>query len=191
MTALAISTDSTRIVTGDALGRISMWNLTTGKLVETKTESSAAITAVVFTPDGSGIISAVRDEIRRWEIANQKKYPALAAQKDKTFTSLALSVDGRFLAAGDRAGTLYVWDVRKWEKVWECAAHTQGISALWLSANGDTLATASLDFTMKLWDVNKKTILKTFGAHEGHRRKVTAVAFTPNAKEVITADEDG
>src|SRR5207249_10070758 len=54
--------------------------------------------------------------------------------------------------------------------------------------SGSLIATASRDHTAKIWDLKSQRELATLG---GSEQKVSAVAFTPDEKSVLTLSGDG
>jgi WD40 repeat protein len=74
--------------------------------------------------------------------------------------AVAFVGSSRRLAAGNRDGQLYVWDLPDGppsaEPLWPARrleGHTNGISRLAATADGKTLISASLDRTIRLWDM--------------------------------------
>ena len=68
------------------------------------------VTSVLFTPDGSKIISAGEDKtIRIWDAHNHKLLITLTAHQE-TVQCLSLSPDGHHLASGSKEA-ICVWDM--------------------------------------------------------------------------------
>jgi WD40 repeat protein/serine/threonine protein kinase len=66
---------------------------------------------------------------------------------------LALSPDGRLLAAGSNDGIVKLWDTERWEEVRAFPAHGGHIHRVAFSPCGKHLATTSWDKTVRVWDV--------------------------------------
>jgi WD40 repeat protein len=66
--------------------------------------------------------------------------------------SVALSVDGAFLAAGTTQGELRLWRVADRTPLLAVQGHTSAIYGLALSANGRLLASGASDGTVRLWE---------------------------------------
>lgn len=75
--------------------------------------------------------------------------------------ALAYSRDGRWLATGDEAANIFLWDARTGRRLGEmprdAAGHARGIQALAFSRDGRTLASVGKDDVIILWDVQERT----------------------------------
>jgi WD40 repeat protein len=96
----------------------------------------------------------------RWQLAFEGEWP----------TSVAFLGNGRHVAAGNRAGQIYVWDLPEtppkvdkeakdetppnFAPVRRLDGHTNGISHLLSTVDGNTLISSSLDGTIRYWEVN-------------------------------------
>ena len=74
---------------------------------------------------------------------------------------LAISRDGRMVAAGNSLGTVKVWQPETGEELVELLAHRSELQGLAFSPDGSTLAT-SAEGSVKLWDVTAGEQLATF-----------------------------
>jgi serine/threonine protein kinase len=63
---------------------------------------------------------------------------------------LALSSDGRLLAAGGSDGSLKIWDTQRWEEIHSLQAHSGHIHRVAFGARGRYVATAAWDGTAKV-----------------------------------------
>src|SRR6266511_1468886 len=93
---------------------------------------------------------------------------------------LALSSDGRRLAAGGEGGLTIVWDVASRRNVFERRGHgaTQ-IYTVALSPDGGMLATGGGDAATRLWKTDSGELLHTF---DFAGKWVRAVQFSPDGK---------
>jgi WD40 repeat protein len=116
-----------------------------------------AVGRLAFAPDGKTlVVSCVAGgashvivcdadsgrEIRRLELG----VPA---------SGLALSPDGKLLAAGTRDGTIVLWDPKSGASRGTFAAHAALVARLAYAPDGRTLASATFDGMIKLWWVGK------------------------------------
>jgi serine/threonine protein kinase/WD40 repeat protein len=122
--------------------------------------------------------------------------------------SLAVSPDGRYLAAGTGffpiqwpspksvpgkgrvAGKVYVWDLETLEQIAELNGHEQfGVNDLAFSPDGRTLASASNNVI--LWNVETFQKRETISWLNSDLRSVWSVDFSPDGKTLATASDDG
>lgn len=108
-------------------------------------------------------------------------------KQGRPVTALAVSPDGKLLAAGDGIGAkdqaIIVWDVSPVRPRFVLRGHSGMISGLSIAHENVALVSVSFDGTMKLWDL--KTGLNLGGAvREG--KSFTDVAFLAGKQSVIT-----
>jgi len=154
---------------------------------------------VVFTPDGRSLVSASDDkQIRVWDIETGRTERTLRGQigagsEGKIF-AMALSKDGRWLAAGGFMGSdteyqdaIRLYDYPTGKLVALLKGHTNVVNALAFSPDSRYLVSGSTDKKAILWDVSKKRRMHTLQGHTDH---IYAVAFTPDGKRVVTGSDD-
>ena len=71
--------------------------------------------AVTFSANGKYLLSGGEGGVRMWQVEDGKQMATMEARK---VYSLAASKDGRWIAAGGKAGTVYVWDAETREQAW-------------------------------------------------------------------------
>src|SRR5262245_4679968 len=92
--------------------------------------------------------------------------------------SVAFTADGKFLASGDEAGTIKLWEVASGKELVSFEAHRSRVWSLAFSLDGKTLASAGDDWKLRLWEVPSRRLRADL---EGHTRPVTAVAVSRSA----------
>ena len=97
--------------------------LTVGQEASLLTEINGGndIRAVAFAADGEYLVSGGRNDVRVWRVKDGKQMATLEA---KYVWCLAVSKDGRWIAAGTWLGDVVVWDTKTYEKVF---SHRDGI----------------------------------------------------------------
>ena len=108
---------------------------------------------VLFSPDATLLAVDTQKNyqsgIRVWEIETGRKLLAKSGFEAYWTRALAFSPSGEYLASGDEAANLQVWDIAEGESViWE--TYPTGIQSLAFSPNGDYLAVGLWDATIQV-----------------------------------------
>src|SRR5438552_596335 len=102
MGALAFSPDGNVLCTGSYKGTISLWDTRTGQELGQLAGHSLYVDVVAFAPDGRLLASVSHDgSARLWDLDARKEVRSLPVPYG---VALALSRDGRTLAAGGEEG---------------------------------------------------------------------------------------
>jgi WD40 repeat protein len=161
----------------------------------------AAINDIAFTPDGKQLVSASDDKtIRVWSLQTGKTervlYGEMEAGESGKIASMAISPDGKWLAAGVRSNpektdnfAIRLYDFASGAIVTLLKGHKQPVVALAFSPNSKYLISGSEDNRAMLWDIAKQSRIDP--PLLGHDAPIRAVAFAPDNKQFVTGDDDG
>src|SRR5262249_48135027 len=118
--SVAFSPDGTKVASGCGDGAVRVWEAATGKEVVSLAAHHYFVSALVFSPDGKVLISRGRDDtpgpyggagvIRVWDLATGKELRQFKGL-DHGGGVIALSADGKTLAAGGYGTTIFLWDL--------------------------------------------------------------------------------
>ena len=104
-------------------------------------------------------------------------------------SAVALSNDGRLLAAADTEGHLVLWGLSDRVVRWrQATAHRGIISGLSFSPDGETLASAGRDGVIHLWQVTTGNRTRSL---KGHGDWINQVAFSPDGAWLASGSDDG
>ncbi len=103
---------------------------------------------------------------------------------------VTFSPDGRVLAAADRNGGTYLWDIaasRLAAVYTDPGSGYSGVDSATFSPNGKMLATADSNGSAYLWDMATGRLTATL-TRPGRKGSLSSVAFSPDGKVLATAD---
>jgi WD40 repeat protein/serine/threonine protein kinase len=109
-----------------------------------------------------------------------------------TIAAIALSPDGKWLASRSEADTIHVWDASTGHEraLLKGPRFLDNAGPLVFSPDGTLLAAAYLhDSCIQLWDTDSWT--ERVQLDEKGGRHTTALAFAPDSKTLVSADQDG
>jgi WD40 repeat protein len=162
---------------------VQIWDTSTSLLLHTLPAHHKEVYALEFAPDRRTLISASGDRtLLIWDISSLSGATCTeplpnrtlsvrndASHPDTGICALAVSPDGRHVAAGAINGTVRVWDLQGEGTITaEWNAHAKAVYGARFILQGAGLVTASLDRTLKRWDLGSPdvTCLRTL---EGHK----------------------
>ncbi len=188
--SVAFNPEGTRLASGDAKGKISLWQVKDGEsLNPLKGHNDDWINSVAFSPDGKTLASASDDKtVKLWDVDTGECLRNLTEHTDWV-TSVAFSPDGKTLASGSEDKTVRIWDVNTGECLHTLKEHIGRIWSVAFSTKDkdNILASGSEDQTVKLWDVNTGKCLQTLS---GHNETIRSVAFSTKDNILASSSED-
>jgi eukaryotic-like serine/threonine-protein kinase len=179
ITCIGLSSDACYLVTGHPRGKVTIWDLGTGRARATMNpEAQHEVCALRISPDGGLVAAAVRTGggVRLWDVASGTLRATLVGHLGAV-RSLAFSPDGSALATAGTDGTIRVWSTANGLEQVALAGHSGEVQSLALSPDGKTLASGGEDGTVKLWHTRTWQELMSLDAH---RRGVRFLAFSPD-----------
>jgi WD40 repeat protein len=182
-----------RLSTGDT-GRLHFWGTTPPRL--TKSVPTGEVYAIVPTPDGSKVgvwaaRPAVGDTVRNnaYEVYDAKgDLLATMTDKGRDVRSATFTPDLAWAVAGDKEGTLRVWDLAKKERIggdWPLFARS--FTDLGVTADKKYLVAADEEGTVKIAEIEKRNVVLSGRAHKGG---VAALLVSPTGTTFFTIGND-
>ena len=143
-----------------------------------------------LTLNTHGTLIGVADREGRlavWDVKSKQKMDTQSGY------AIAFSPDGRLYVTGSADGTVSLWDAKTRKHKKFVVKHPQSVRAVAFSADGGTLASASSDGQIRLATIDVSDVQRDpreiqFGPHVGNIRQVV---FTPDARHLVTANQNG
>ncbi len=145
------------------------------------------ISGLVFTSDGSHLITASWDgSVKLWDMSSYELVKNILRQKERV-RSLALSPDDMYVHVGLHSGVIRSISVENTRNRSELNAHSDIVSALAVSPSGEYLVSGSWDRTIKVWNVEDSLLYVSAKLRTG----ITSLAWSRNEGLFFSADFSG
>jgi WD40 repeat protein/serine/threonine protein kinase len=194
--AVAFSPDGKYLVTGNAHGKLQVWDARNGSPVGTlgTHDRKMRVRGVAFSHDGLHLASAGTGgdgKVYLWDatrLEEKQEGRTLNAQNRGNGLTVAFSPDGRRLVTGGEKHTAKIWDVETGRKLITLEGHNGDVCAVAFSPDpgGRWVASAGEDSTVKVWDSHTGELLKSF---RGHTALVGTLAFL-DGQTLISGSRD-
>ncbi len=187
--SIALSPDGQTLASSSQDSTIKLWNLNTGRLLQTLFEDDdlGSTWSVAISPDGQTLASGSSDQtIKLWNLQTGELRRTLSGHTD-TVRSVAISPDGQTLASGSGDQTIKLWNLQTGELRRTLSGHTDRAISIAISPDGQTLASGSTDNTIKIWNLQSGESLHTLSGHQSH---VNSVAIAADGQTFASGSED-
>jgi WD40 repeat protein len=141
--------------------------------------------SIAFTPDGRQLLLAGAVVVRRWDTESGRELRPLTGPS-QSVEAIAISEDGRLLAAASREETVWLWDLARGQPLQPLTGHAGRVLAVAFSPDGRYLAAGGLS-DLKIWDLTTRRERLTLS---GHPDWIGAIAFSRNGR-VLAAGGGG
>ncbi|MBA3393851.1 MAG: protein kinase [Deltaproteobacteria bacterium] len=191
LTAARFSPDGTRLVTTSTDRTARIWHGQVGDTVERLAghDGTVAVTGARFSPVEPILFTASQDAtIRVWQFENGQARSTIFAKSDHALWSLAISRDGKMIAAGAVDGTIGIWDTRTRRQLHTLRGPSATFSVVAFDPSATVLASGAADGVVSLWDLTNGQKLADLPTE--NRKAVNMVAFDPRGRQLAVGRVD-
>ena len=110
------------------------------------------VNQVVFSPDGSRVVTASSDAVWLWDAQSGREIPVME-QHLNVINQIALSPDGSRIVTVSDDKTARLWDVQSGHEIAVLKGHGGAVNQAVFSPDGSRIVTVSEDGTARLWNV--------------------------------------
>ncbi|MGF1495160.1 MAG: WD40 repeat domain-containing protein [Microcoleaceae cyanobacterium] len=188
--AIDITPDNQKVVIGGSKGVIGIYQLNTGKLLQSLSGQNGEnnISAVKVSPDGQKLIAGSdKGKLIIWNLRNSKKL-AEVSNDNHGVLSISISSDGTKAAIGydNKRVKILTLETSETESLKQFTlkpllGHSSRVNGVSISSDNGKIVSGSDDKTMRVWDVSSQA--------EIHQNKdeeeVFSVAFIPRSETII------
>lgn len=207
--SLAISPDSTRVLSGSSDGILIEWSLASLQCLQVFRGHQDSIRDVDYHPEGQEVLSASKDgTIKQWSVSTGKCLqtfksilPDLDENEKEQFLAVAYHPNGRSFFSGsvlynqnsrkysakDEAGVLKEWSVETGELVKNY--DQQMVNTLAFSPCRKKFVAGSLHGQLQEWSLETKNRIQSFRvpAKKRIRAKIYDVSYSPGGQHILVA----
>ncbi|NWF70553.1 MAG: hypothetical protein HXY40_15805 [Chloroflexi bacterium] len=178
-------------------GEIRLWDLTMNGLLAVlqppidnvgRGVVDETVNRLVFSPDGSVLASANRDEtVNLWDVESGELITTLY-EHTGWVESVTFNYNGTLLASGSDDDTVRIWDLRSEDPPHILRDDMADVIDVLFSPDSRLLVAASADGRVRIWDAASGVLLTYL---EGHTGGVTSLAFRSDGTLLASGGEDG
>ncbi|HEY9889224.1 MAG TPA: hypothetical protein V6D02_12540, partial [Candidatus Obscuribacterales bacterium] len=192
MTAIAVSPLSDGLLTCGQDCTAVEWDLATGTARHRfQGRLTNLLGTVAYLPGPADnpvrrvVIGQDDEQLVIWDIVTARPMRTVNKSGD-LFMALALSADGRYLAASDVSNRISVWDVDSKSLLYEISEATAPVEALVFSPDSQALL-SGCDYTVQCWQVRTGQCLRRWGSdrHPAHK-----LALATHPLQLLSSHDD-
>lgn len=154
VSCLEITTDDSKIISGNENQTIVIWDAETGKELYISDNFSKPIKIMALEENSKIITDGLPDFNLKVSEINKIKTKKILKGFTKPINTVALSPDQLLLATGDQDCLIKIWDLQKYKFITELRGHASSIKKLVFSSSGMKLYSCGLDNSVRIWDIH-------------------------------------
>ncbi|KAG2054146.1 WD40 repeat-like protein [Suillus hirtellus] len=188
--SMVISPDETMVICGSADGRLRLWNIEDGSMIDDLWEGhNATVRCLDWSRNSLEIASGSHDgTIRRWNPDTGRQIAPPIETSHGWVRAVKYSPKGDKFMSGGNIGPICIWS-RDGKLLMEIKGHDADawVMSLCWSKDGAHIFSASADRTIRKWqaiDGQELVVLR------GHTYNITSLCLTPNERYIVSGSYD-
>ncbi len=183
---VAISPDDRLIAKGGSDGKITIWELGTGRNIYSIKAHDSYVASLVFTANSKKLISSSFDgSIKTWDL--ESGFCLQTLQLQAPVYRIALNQNSTILASGSNCGDILLWNLATGEISKRLVGHKLTVVDMSFQPQGQLLASSSFDTSIKIWNLDTEDCVNTL---TGHTELVSSVNFNSLGTQVVSSGLD-
>ena len=182
-TAIAPSND--KVAVGCSNGKLKIYNIATGNLLNDINAHSSWVTSVAYSLDGNKIVTGGNDDkVKVW--SNSGNLLLTCSGHTDDITNVKVTPDNKFVVSSSKDDKIKIWNILTGEMVQSITGHRNDINGIDISPDGSKIVSASSDSTCKIWNLQTGKLLANFGVPDSG--EVYTVAWSPYGDKIATGN---
>jgi WD40 repeat protein len=183
--ATSVSPDNTHIAVGCSNGKLKVYTLPGGELIQDLSAHPNWVTTVAYSPDGNFLVSGGSDDkVRVWDRMGKMLFTCADHKGD--VTQVKVSPDNKWIISAGKDDVIKIWNAKDGLLVRTLMGHKGDVNGIDISPDGLRLVSGAADKTCKIWELSTGALLSTFGVPENG--SVTAVAWSPKGDRIASGN---
>jgi len=177
ITSIAISPDSHWFASASSDRTIKLWELDTIK-------SLNRVAADIEVSKYGAVITKLSEQLDYGRTGKQRQ---TLLGHSQSVNSIAVALNGSWLASASSDGSIRIWDVRSGREASILETHSSPTYAITISPDGRWIASAGESKSIRLWDASRGQEIRSF---PGHNEPVTTLKFSHDGNLLASGSQD-
>ncbi|PZO37641.1 MAG: hypothetical protein DCF19_18320 [Pseudanabaena frigida] len=184
--SVAISPDGKTVAGGNSERNIELWNLATGKKIQTLKGNTGRVYDIYFSPDGKRLVSASDDrKVIIWDVKTGAISNTLEGHQERVYTAI-FSHDGKLIASSSADRTIRLWNAETGKAI-SIFQEKSWVYDISFTPDNKFLVSGCKDGAIRLWNVETGKVVKTL---VDNGSSVRSIVYSNNGKLIASAMED-